>query len=364
MLSGVSSSVLQRLRAALESSRLSCPVTGDALMRIGIRSQRPAIETALAPLDAAGCLSVIDAVLAERDHQERPPPELVWTGPEGGRATARGTAIVLGQLFERAQERVVLAGYRFLNADKVLKSLHRGMAKRDVQTIMLVDVPQPQAGQPVGEAWAQVELARFMAESWPFGAPYPELHCDRRALAPAPPWSSLHAKCVSIDGRHAFLSSANFTERGQERNIEAGVLIHDVPFAEQLERQWMSLIGDGLTYRYRLRDDEPAAGAVTSGASDDPRAAFEALYPHTREPDALAWLAEQGVPAPDEIGVDAVVDDEVIACLEWRWLDRRVALLVEGSPPKANRDLQEAGWRTILSTDEKELQRLARWLRE
>jgi phosphatidylserine/phosphatidylglycerophosphate/cardiolipin synthase-like enzyme len=56
----------------------------------------------------------------------------------------------------------------------------------------------------------------------------------------------LHAKCVSVDGERAFVSSANFTMRAHERNIEVGVLLHDRAFAAQLERQWMSLVDDGL----------------------------------------------------------------------------------------------------------------------
>jgi phosphatidylserine/phosphatidylglycerophosphate/cardiolipin synthase-like enzyme len=61
---------------------------------------------------------------------------------------------------------------------------------------------------------------------------------------------SLHAKCVAVDGERAFISSANFTARGQERNIEAGVLINDAAFARQLERQWMSLVETGFCLRH------------------------------------------------------------------------------------------------------------------
>lgn len=78
------------------------------------------------------------------------------------------------------------------------------------------------------------------------GAPYPHLYCDRRALVPGPPWSYLHAKCVAVDGQRGFVSSANFTTRTEDRNIEAGVLLQDAAFAAQLERQWLSLIEDGL----------------------------------------------------------------------------------------------------------------------
>ena len=63
---------------------------------------------------------------------------------------------------------------------------------------------------------------------------------------PGPPYSSLHAKCVVVDGLRALVSSANFTQRGQERNIEVGVLIEDATFAEFLSAQWMRLVDSGL----------------------------------------------------------------------------------------------------------------------
>ena len=35
----------------------------------------------------------------------------------------------------------------------------------------------------------------------------------------------MHAKCVVADSRHVFVSSANFTEAAQERNVEIGLLL-------------------------------------------------------------------------------------------------------------------------------------------
>jgi phosphatidylserine/phosphatidylglycerophosphate/cardiolipin synthase-like enzyme len=54
--------------------------------------------------------------------------------------------------------------------------------------------------------------------------------------------ASLHAKCLVVDHEQTLITSANFTERGQERNIEVGVLIRDKGFANALERQWFNLI--------------------------------------------------------------------------------------------------------------------------
>lgn len=85
-----------------------------------------------------------------------------------------------------------------------------------------------------------------VALSEPFGEPYPALYYDKRALLPPPPYSILHAKCVVVDAQKAFVSSANFTMQGQERNLEVGVLLHDKFFAEHLARQWMGLIDSKL----------------------------------------------------------------------------------------------------------------------
>jgi len=46
--------------------------------------------------------------------------------------------------------------------------------------------------------------------------------------------SSLHAKCVVIDRRVALITSANFTEAAQQRNIEAGVIVRYPLFVERL----------------------------------------------------------------------------------------------------------------------------------
>jgi phosphatidylserine/phosphatidylglycerophosphate/cardiolipin synthase-like enzyme len=248
-LAEVSTSTLERLLDGLERGRLNAPLSRSALVAFGIREQLDALVAALGGHASAACRSILACVLAERERFERPAPELVWTGPESERATARDTAVVLRALFEGARERVVLAGYSFANAESVLRPLHEAMQAHGVEASFFVDVTQPERREPDPEAYGRRSLAAFMEESWPFGNPHPKLYCDRRALVPGPPWASLHAKCVAVDGRRAFVSSANFTTRGQDRNIETGVLLEDPLFASQLERQWLSLVSAGLVLR-------------------------------------------------------------------------------------------------------------------
>ena len=156
---------------------------------------------------------------------------------------------MLRELFEGARESVILADYSFDHASGILAPLHRTMSVHAVEARFFVDVPQVGAARD-GDAHLAKHLGGFMASNWPFGDPRPRLYYDTRALQPGPPWCSLHAKCVVVDGVKAFVSSANFTQRGQERNIEVGVLIADATFAGFLAGQWMGLVEVGIVTEY------------------------------------------------------------------------------------------------------------------
>jgi PLD-like domain len=247
-LKNVSTTVLGELREALASGLLRTPVDRASLAGFGIRHQVEAIERALAGHKTAACLAILDVALAEREDR-RPPPELVWTGPEAPVGAARDTAVVLRALFEGARESVLLAGYSFDHAEEVLAPLHASMRDHGVSAQFFVDVPQVDRHAAAGDHLAR-SFAAFVAGSWPFGEPRPRFFYDKRALSPGPPWCSLHAKCVVVDGARAFVSSANFTQRGQERNIEVGVLIEDASFASYLAGQWLGLIDAGIVGEY------------------------------------------------------------------------------------------------------------------
>jgi phosphatidylserine/phosphatidylglycerophosphate/cardiolipin synthase-like enzyme len=87
-------------------------------------------------------------------------------------------------------------------------------------------------------------IGLFLELYWPATGPKPDLYYDPRTADPTS-FASLHAKCLIVDGERSLITSANFTDRGQTRNIEAGVLIHDRGYAEALERQWANLIESG-----------------------------------------------------------------------------------------------------------------------
>lgn len=216
-LSGVATEDLERLKSALERGELSVPFSAHGLRALGLDSLVPFSE----PLSALGRPAVgllVSSLLHERvDSRGR--PELVWTGPETKQSGARDTAVVLADLFDRAVESVLIAGFVFDHGSTVLKALHVAM-RRGVSCLIFAD----------GDA-----AQRFRSENWPFGPPFPQVH----RFVPAPGvFASLHAKCVVVDHRLVFVTSANFTDRGQNRNIEVGVLLEDASLAATLESQF------------------------------------------------------------------------------------------------------------------------------
>ena len=58
-----------------------------------------------------------------------------------------------------------------------------------------------------------------------------------------------HRGVVVVDGRWTLLTSANFTEAAQERNIEAGVVINDRRVAERMTRQFDQFVERGVLKR-------------------------------------------------------------------------------------------------------------------
>ena len=95
-------------------------------------------------------------------------------------------------------------------------------------------------------------VLRFRTQEWP-GHKLPELYYDPRSLdQDAVKRSSLHAKCIVVDRPVAFVTSANFTEAAQRRNIEVGALIRCEQFAARLVNHFEALADVGLLDRFAL----------------------------------------------------------------------------------------------------------------
>lgn len=240
---------LRALADALTQGRLAPPFSATSFSAAGFGVRANVLSELFEDLDLTAARRLVDAVIAER---ERPVPrlELVWTGPEAPSSSSRDTWIVVRQLFESARKSVIVGGFSFDHGEEIFRPLHAVMRDHGVRASFFLDLEQGKITTEVGAAFATRRIDRFFQHNWPFGDPRPDVFYDPRTAVPGPPWVSLHAKCVVVDDARALVTSANFTDRGQTRNLEAGVLIEDPSFATKLASQWRALVSSGQVARY------------------------------------------------------------------------------------------------------------------
>jgi phosphatidylserine/phosphatidylglycerophosphate/cardiolipin synthase-like enzyme len=159
--------------------------------------------------------------------------------------------VVVSDLFRQAEETILIAGYAVYQGQKVFHALAQRMVERPtLRARMFLDIQR----KP-GDTSSSAELVRrfahrFQSDEWPTGSPTPEVFYDPRALSiDRVKRAALHAKCVVADGQEVFVSSANFTEAAQERNIEIGLLLHSTAIAERLTHFLDALCATGQFLR-------------------------------------------------------------------------------------------------------------------
>ncbi len=168
--------------------------------------------------------------------------DLVLSGPEIPGVPTRDTAAVTHELFEQAEEEVILVGYVVYHGKKLFERLYQKMIENPRLRVWFC--------MHIERKWKDTthdfELVRkfadkFTREDWPW-EPRPHVYYDPRCLSmDSTKRTSLHAKCVIVDRRVALVTSANFTEAAQARNIEAGIVIKHPPFVERLAEHFEGL---------------------------------------------------------------------------------------------------------------------------
>ncbi len=119
---------------------------------------------------------------------------------------------------------------------------------------MYLNIDRPHGDSSPSELWLAKFQKRFRENQWPENMRLPEVFYDPRPLADddASESACLHAKFVISDSQQVFLSSANFTEGAQQRNVEARVLLDSSVLARDMETHFQSLIDHGFLKRLRF----------------------------------------------------------------------------------------------------------------
>ncbi len=168
---------------------------------------------------------------------------MVTTGPEALGITNRDTSVVVRELFAHARQSVLVAGYAVYQGQKVFQALADRMdAVPELKVRMFLDIGRGQGDTSASSEIIRRYAERFRTKQWPQGRRLPEVLFDPRSLESDPHKKAcLHAKCIVVDREKVFVSSANFTEAAQERNLEVGLLIDSTLLAGRLTNHFECL---------------------------------------------------------------------------------------------------------------------------
>jgi len=162
--------------------------------------------------------------------------EIVWTGPATELVTTRNTSAVLFENIEAANSSVTLFSFASFTVAGLCERLEAA-AKRGVRIRLMLETKHDSGGRLGVDASAAFATLRGIAEfyAWPI---------QQRSTG-----GVLHAKFALIDERVAFVTSANLTEAGLDRNLELGLVVRDGDIAKRLTAHVERLIATGALVR-------------------------------------------------------------------------------------------------------------------
>ena len=252
ILNDVDGQSLSALAKMLESGLLTPPFTALGLQGLVAQNQAAPVSAFLnqltqrpEPPQYIGL--VLRSFMAGKGRSQSPAEiiDVVVSGPDAT-STARDTRVVMRQMFSSAQHRVLVVGFAIHQGKDIFRALGERLDSCDeLEATLCVDVRRDLSNTS-HEDQIIARFARNLVENeWP-GQRLPQVFYDPRSLTSSGPTrSALHSKCVVVDGGEALVTSANFTEAAQERNIELGLLVRSSEVARQVEDHFYSLIQNG-----------------------------------------------------------------------------------------------------------------------
>ena len=239
MLAALTDAALLALATAVEAGWVASSSPDSVFISI-VGENGSAVSQWLAELEeqkfsSTQTAKLIRSVVSGRQRDQTLVPDLVVSGPDVPGIPTADTYAVVQSLFQEAQDEIILAGYAFYNGKLLFERLaDRKKERPNLRIVFHVDVPRRQGDTSTADSIVLRYAEEFKQRHWPW-QPVPEVYYDPRGLSTdSHARASMHAKIVVVDRCKLFLTSANFTEAAQQRNVEMGLLSQAPYLAEQV----------------------------------------------------------------------------------------------------------------------------------
>jgi phosphatidylserine/phosphatidylglycerophosphate/cardiolipin synthase-like enzyme len=175
--------------------------------------------------------------------------ELVWSGPDAGAGSiTRDQSVLIRQLVERAEQRLLLTTYAFYKGP-FIKELFQLIRERMValpklQVRMVCNIHRDRGDTSSPEALIRKFQQQTWSRLWP-ESPAPAVFFDPRSLSLEREKAVCHVKAVVAD-QELLVTSANLTDAAQLSNFELGLHLRSVTHADDVWVHFDRLIQVGL----------------------------------------------------------------------------------------------------------------------
>ena len=175
--------------------------------------------------------------------------ELVWSGPDAGAgAITRDQSVLIRQLVERAEQRLLLTTYAFYKGPFITELFElireRMIALPTLQVRMVCNIQRDRGDT----ASPETMLRKFQQQTWPRlwpEPPAPALFFDPRSLSLEREKAVCHVKAVVAD-QEVLVTSANLTDAAQLSNFELGLHLSSPASADNVWDHFDRLVQQGL----------------------------------------------------------------------------------------------------------------------
>jgi cardiolipin synthase len=175
--------------------------------------------------------------------------ELVWSGPDAGAGSVtRDQSVLIRQLVERAEQRLLLTTYAFYNGP-FINALFQSIRERMVafpklQVRMVCNIHRDRGDTSTPEVLIRKFQQQTWSRIWP-ETPAPALFFDPRSLSLEGERAVCHVKAVVAD-QEVLVTSANLTDAAQLSNFELGLHLSMPAHADDVWNHFDRLIQQGL----------------------------------------------------------------------------------------------------------------------
>jgi phosphatidylserine/phosphatidylglycerophosphate/cardiolipin synthase-like enzyme len=235
---------LSRVHVDILAGKLASGASPDAVLAaVALPGYRDAAAAVLAAIRDAGTDPAAAAAylraLAEGYALGRSTQrvEVVWSGPNSSAVPVRSTAQVLTHLVGEARRQLILMTYSAWPYPPLTEAITAAVA-RDVAVMVVVETLAGAGGALTGEEPAAAFLAAPGVQVWHWPT----------AKRPGQT-SKMHAKLTVADSRVLLVTSANLTQSGIGKNIEAGLLVRGGPAPARAAEHIRELQSSGILER-------------------------------------------------------------------------------------------------------------------